>query len=159
MFRLLSGLLLMLVLAPVHADELHIILNGKAYHMTNRNYNEKNYGLGFEYDFTPRKNWITFINGSTFKDSLKNTSNYLGGGMKRRFQLEDDPNGWHADVGFIAFLMTRKDMYDNRPFPGALPVASLGKQWFAINATYIPRVSPKHVNLFFFQLMFRVATF
>ena len=149
----------MIGIVQVHADEFHLIVNGKAYHMTSRNYNEKNYGLGFEYDFAQSKNWITFINGSTFKDSLENQSNYLGMGMKRRYKLEKDPNGWHLDLGFIAFLMTRKDMYDNRPFPGALPMASIGKQWVAINATYIPKVSPKHVNLFFFQLMFRLAEF
>ena len=159
MRTLLTGLLLLLAMSQIHAKELHLVVDGKAYHFTNRNYNEKNYGLGFEYDFDQSENWITFINGSTFKDSLENTSNYLGGGMKRRYKLQDDPNGWHVDVGFIAFLMTRKDYHDNHPFPGILPIASLGKQWFAINATFIPKVSPKHVNLIFVQLMFRLAEF
>lgn len=159
MRALLLTLLLIGASTLVHADELHLILNGKAYHMTSRNYNEKNYGLGLEYDFAPRKNWITFINGGFFKDSLRNTSNYIGIGKKRRYLLQDDPQGWHLDLGLIAFLMTRKDYHDNHPFPGALPVLSLGKQWFSLNATYIPKVSPKHVNLFFFQVMIRVATF
>jgi len=156
---ILIGMLLLVFTAQAQAGEFHVIINGKAYHLTNRNYNENNYGLGFEYDLAPRKHWITFMNGSSFKDSLKNTSNYIGVGMKRRYRLEDDPKGWHMDLGFVAFLMTRKDMYDNRPFPGALPVFSVGKKWFALNATFIPKVSPKHVNLFFFQLMFRVAEF
>ena len=159
MRTILSGFLLLLAVAQVHADEFHVIVNGKAIHLSQGNFNEKNYGLGFEYDFAPRNNWITFLNGSAFKDSNNNTSNYLGGGMKRRYQLEKDPNGWHADLGFIAFLMTRKDYKDNQPFPGALPVVSLGKQWFALNATYIPSVSPKHKALLFFQLMFRLAEF
>jgi palmitoyl transferase len=159
MRTIFAGFLMMMAVAQVHADELHLIVDGKAYHMTNRNYNEKNYGLGFEYDLAQSKNWIHFINGSTFKDSLKNTSNYLGAGMKRRYKLQDNTNGWHVDVGFFAFLMTRKDYHDNHPFPGVLPIVSLGKQWFAINATFIPKVSPKHVNLFFFQLMFRLAEF
>ena len=102
MRTLLAGLLMMIGIVQVHADEFHLIVNGKAYHMTSRNYNEKNYGLGFEYDFAQSKNWITFINGSTFKDSLENQSNYLGMGMKRRYKLEKDPNGWHLDLGFIA---------------------------------------------------------
>ena len=156
---LIASLFLVLAVAEVQADELQLVVNGKSYHLTNRNYNEKNYGLGFEYDFTPRKHWIPFLNGSFFKDSLKNTSNYLGGGIKRRYQLQQDPNGWHADVGFFGFLITRKDYHNDHPFPGILPVLSVGKQWFAINATYIPKVSPKHVNLFFFQLMFRLAEF
>jgi hypothetical protein len=155
---MISFLLLLLAL-QAQADELHLIVNGKAVHLSNKNYNEKNYGLGFEYDWAPRKHWITFANGSFFKDSNENTSNYLGMGMKRRYELQDDPNGWHADVGGFAFLMTRKDYMNNNPFPGILPALSVGKQWFAINATYIPKISPKHVNLFFFQLMFRVAEF
>lgn len=156
---IVTSLLLLLAVAQVQADELQLIINGKAVHLTNKNYNEKNYGLGFEYDFAPRKHWITFVNGSIFKDSLENTSKYLGGGMKRRYELQQDPNGWHADVGLFGFLMTRVDYHNNHPFFGVLPAFSLGKQWFAINATYIPKVSPKHVNLFFFQLMFRVAEF
>lgn len=159
MRTILAGLLMMMAVVQVHADEFHIILNGKAIHLSKGNFNEKNYGLGFEYDFAPRNHWITFINGSSFKDSNNNTSNYLGVGMKRRYQLENDPAGWHVDLGVIAFLMTRKDYKDDQPFPGALPVASVGKQWFALNATYIPSVSPKHKNLFFFQLMFRLAEF
>ncbi|MBI1421896.1 MAG: hypothetical protein GC149_00435 [Gammaproteobacteria bacterium] len=159
MRTLLFGILLMLAVAPVKANEFHVILNGKAIHLSKGNFNEKNYGLGFEYDFSPKNNWITFINGSAFKDSNNNTSNYLGGGMKRRFQLENNPKGWHADVGWIAFLMTRMDYKNDKPFPGILPVASIGKQWFALNATFIPSVSPKHKNLFFFQVMIRVAEF
>lgn len=159
MRTILASLLLLVVAVQAHADELNLILNGKAYHMTTRNYNEKNYGLGLEYDFAPRNHWVTFINGSFFKDSLRNTSNYIGIGKRRRFLLEDDPKGWHLDLGYIAFLMTRKDYHNNHPFPGILPAASLGKQWFALNATFIPKISPKHVNLFFFQIMIRVAQF
>lgn len=153
------SLVLMLIAGYAQADELQLILNGKAYHMTNRNYNEKNYGLGLEYDFTPKNHWVTFINGSFFKDSFRDTSRYIGIGKRRRFLLQGDPEGWHFDAGYIVFLMTRRDMYNNRPFPGILPAFSLGKQWFAINATYIPKVSPKHVNLLFFQIMIRVAQF
>lgn len=159
MRTLLVGILMIVGMLQAQAGELHLVVNGKAYHFSNRNYNEKNYGVGFEYDFKRKSNWIHFFNGSTFKDSLMNQSNYIGYGMKRRYKLENDPEGWHADFGFVVFLMTRKDMYDDHPFPGILPVASVGKQWFAINATYIPSVSPKHVSLLFFQIMFRVAEF
>lgn len=141
------------------ADEFHLILNGKAIHMGDGNYNEKNWGLGFEYDFTPRKNWITFFSGSSFKDSNSQISRYLGGGMKRRYQLESDPEGWHLDAGLIGFLMTRKDYKNNDPFVGALPFLSIGKSWYSMNITYIPAVSPKHVALFYFQVALRLAEF
>lgn len=159
MRAVLLSVMLMWLSVAAHADQLNLILNGKAYHLSSRNYNEKNYGLGLEYDFTPKNHWVTFINGSFFKDSFRNTSRYIGIGKRRRFLLQGDPEGWHFDVGYIIFLMTRRDMYNNRPFPGILPAFSLGKQWFSLNATYIPSVSPKHVRLFFFQVMIRVIKF
>jgi len=159
MLRVVFSCWILLLAFQASADEFHVIINGKAIHLSDGNYNEKNYGLGFEYDFKPSNNWIKFANGSTFKDSNNQTSNYLGGGIKRRYELENEPNGWHVDVGVIAFLMTRHDYKDNSPFFGALPVLSVGKDWYALNATYIPSVTPKHKALFFFQLMFRVAEF
>lgn len=142
-----------------NADEFHLVVNGKAIHMDKGNYNEKNWGIGFEYNFTPRNNWITFISASSFKDSTYQTSRYVGAGMKRRYRLENNNDGWHVDAGVIAFLMTRKDFKNNSPFPGILPVLSVGKSWYAMNVTYIPKVSPKYKALFYFQLMFRLAEF
>ena len=158
--KVIIGLMfLVLGSVPVAADELQVVLNGKAIHLKNGHYNESNTGLGLEYDFRPQKNWITFIHGSVFKDSNDQTSKYIGGGSKRRFLLENDPNGWRFDAGWIAFLMTREDYRNNQPFFGALPFVSIGKQWFTLNATYIPSISPKHVDLFFFQAMVRIAEF
>lgn len=141
------------------ADELHLVLNGKAIHLDGGDYNEKNWGLGFEYDFAPRGKWIPFIAGSSFKDSNKQTSRYLGGGFKYRYRLDADPDGWFVDGGLIGFLMTRKDYKDNDPFLGALPFVTIGNAWVALNATYIPEVSPKHKQLLYFQLKFRIAQF
>lgn len=160
MLRYILSLIILLGAAQSGvAEELHLILNGKALHLGGGNYNESNWGLGFEYDFEARGNWIPFANGSFFKDSNKQTSTYLGGGLKRRFLLEDNADGWHIDAGVIGFLMTRKDYKNNDPFPGALPFVSIGKSWYALNVTYIPKVSPKHKEIIFLQLMFRLAEF
>ncbi len=156
------ALCLILILGTLNmanADELHLVVNGKAIHLSKGNYNESNWGLGFEYDFTPRKNWITFVTGSFFKDSNNQTSRYLGGGMKRRYRLENNSEGWHVDAGVVGFLMTRKDFKNNDPFPGILPFISVGKSWYAMNVTYIPKVSPKYKALVYFQFMFRLAEF
>lgn len=158
--RFVVSLMFIVLFSPiVTADELHVIINGKAIHLDDGNYNEKNWGLGFEYDFSPRKNWIKFINGSYFKDSNSQTSKYLGGGIKYRWPLDNEEDGWRIDAGLIAFLMTRKDYKNNDPFPGVLPFISVGKSWAAMNITYIPEVTPKHKDLLYFQLMFRVAEF
>ena len=144
----------------VLASELHLIVNGKAYHFDrDKGYNEKNYGIGFEYDLDQRGNWIPLVTGSTFKDSNEQTSNYLGGGVKRRFMLGKDKKGLHVDAGILGFMMTRKDRNDNDPFLGALPFVSVGNDFFAVNATYIPQVTPKASALMYFQLMFRLAEF
>jgi hypothetical protein len=158
--QLLALIFLSLLAAPAWAGELHVVLNGKAIHLDKGDYNENNWGLGFEYDYNPEAKWITFINGSFFQDSNDNTSTYFGPGMKRRYQIGSAMGAdWHFDYGVIAFLMTRKDYKNNNPFPGVLPFISLGTRNVSLNATYIPRVSPKHKQLLFFQVMVRIAEF
>jgi len=157
--RFLVFLLLLLPGAFVDAGELHLVLNGKAYHFDRGiGYNEKNWGLGLEYHFEPLGRWIPLVTGSSFLDSNEETSNYLGGGAKYRVWGEMD-RGWHADLGFAAFFMTRKDRNDGEPFFGALPFASVGTPSLALNVTFIPKVTPKTSQLFYFQASLRFARF
>jgi hypothetical protein len=158
MFKLIFIILSLSFTQQVIADSLHLVINGKAIHENKRNYNEENWGLGFEYSFEEDKKWINFINGGFFLDSVNNISKHLGGGSKRRFLLTDDKEGWHIDAGLNAFLMTRKDYKSNRPFFGILPFVSIGTDKYAINATYIPAVEPKFQSLWFFQATIKVAT-
>lgn len=157
MFKLLTIVFIFSFSQQIVADSLNLIINGKAFHQENKNYNEDNWGLGLEYNFKENKKWINFVNGGFFKDSNSNTSKYLGGGTKRRFLLTDNIDGWHVDAGLTAFLMTRKDYKNNQPFFGALPFVSVGTDKFAINATYIPSVSPKFVGLLFIQASFTIS--
>lgn len=155
-----SILLLLLISTTINADELHLVLSGKSFHLnTDISYNEKNWGAGFEYDFEPNGNWIPLITGLTFKDSLGRTSKYLGGGAKRRFALSDDPNGMHFDAGVFGFVMTRYDYRNNSPFLGALPFVSVGNSRFSANLTYVPEVVPKMVAFFYLQATVRIAEF
>lgn len=144
----------------VYAEELYAVINGKSVHLDDGNYNEANWGLGFEYDLNQsKKSWIPFFGGSTFKDSNKDTSNYFGGGYKFRTPLSSDKDSWRVDVGVMGFVMTRKDYNNNEPFLGALPFVSFGNAYAMINATYIPQVTQKGSDLFYFQFKFRVAEF
>ena len=157
--RFLLFVLLLLPGAFVDAGELHLVVNGKAYHFDrSKDWNENNWGAGFEYDFAPRGRWIPLLTGSSFLDSNEQTSNYLGGGAKYRAWGEMD-RGWHADVGVVAFFMTRKDRNEGNPFFGALPFASVGTPGVAVNMTFIPKVTPKTSQLLYFQVMFRFARF
>ena len=152
--------LLIITCSTASADELHLVLSGKAFHFnTDDSWNEKNWGVGFEYDFDREGNWIPLITGLTFKDSNKKTSRYLGGGVKRRFDLSDDPDGMHLDTGLIAFAMTRYDHNDNKPFIGVLPFVSIGNNRFSANITYVPGMSPKMVPFLYIQGMIKLAEF
>ena len=157
MIKLLFLLMSFVFTQQVMADSFNLIINGKAIHQEKKNFNEENWGVGFEYNFKEEKKWINFINGGFFKDSFSNQSNYFGGGSKRRFLLTDDINGWHIVAGITAFVMTRKDYKNNQPFVGALPYLSIGTEKVAINATYIPSLSPKFVSLWFFQASFKLS--
>lgn len=157
MFKLITIILFFSFSQQIFAESLNLIINGKAFHKEKKNYNENSWGLGFEYNFDEKDKWITFINGGFFKDSNSNNSNYLGGGMKRRFLLDDDKDGWRVEAGFTAFVMTRKGFKNGDPFLGALPYFSLGKSKFAINATYIPSISPKFVAVLFVQASYTIT--
>lgn len=141
------------------ADELHLLVNGKAIHVnepTGSHLNEKNWGLGIQYDGNViNKKWVPFVTASGFSDSNKNPSYYAGGGALRRFQGDT----MRLDIGAIGFLMTRKNYKNDKPFIGVLPAFSVGTERVSVNMTYIPKVEPKMVALWFFQLKIKLADF
>lgn len=146
-----------------HAAELSLILNGVAKHEEERkkgSFNEENWGAGLQYDFgNETDEWIPLVSLSGFLDSNNEPSYYAGGGIVRRFILSEQFHNLHFDAGVIAFLMTRKDNNNGNPFPGALPIFSLGTRQVSLNITYIPKVSPKMVALWFFQLKISTKNF
>lgn len=148
---------------PAQAQGLSLIINGKSIHIdppATSNFNEKNWGLGVQYDLAPvQEHWIPFLSASGFSDSNRQRSYYAGGGIARRFSMTSIHKDLHLDAGIIGFVMTRKDYNNNDPFTGALPVISVGTERVAVNITYIPRVHPKIVPLWFFQLKISLENF
>jgi Antimicrobial peptide resistance and lipid A acylation protein PagP len=158
---LLMLLAVMTAVRAVRADELHLLVNGKAIHLDhqpNVHYNERNWGSGFQYDFDRSPSgWVPFLTASGFSDSNQNPSYYAGGGWLKRHDFTWRGATWHTDVGVVGFLMTREGFRKDRPFPGVLPAFSIGTERVAINVTYIPRVEPKMVPILFFQLKLRLT--
>jgi hypothetical protein len=151
----LAGLLALiglLTVGTVHANEWSLLVNGKSIHLgvpVNSNLNEGNWGLGVQYDWIrENSNWVPFATASGFKDSNNNPSYYAGGGLVYRFKFEDV----HFDAGLVGFVMTREGYKNGDPFLGALPALSVGTKHVALNFTYIPKIEPKSVPLWFFQL-------
>lgn len=145
------------LLKQAHAGELSLLVNGHARHLEQspKEKNELNYGLGLQYDFVPRGNWIWFAFGSGFEDSRRDPSYNAGGGTRRRFMLVESAQ-LHLDLGVAGMLMTRESYKDGRAFPAALPIASIGIPAVAVNVAYVPAVDPRIIPLVFFQLKYRV---
>jgi len=147
----------------VQADELHLIVNGKAIHLAQQpgvTYNESNWGAGFQYDYERSgSSWVPFITASGFSDSNSNPSYYAGGGWLKRSDFSFGGKQLHADIGVVGFLMTREGFKNGDPFPGVLPVLSIGSERVAVNITYIPRVDPKMVPILFLQLKLKLSDY
>lgn len=126
--------------APSQADGLSAIVNGKSFHVgAVEDWNENNYGFGLEYEFASESRWRWKVMANGFVDSVDNMSYMAGGGLHRRIWDTERFNDFHVDIGLNAFLMTREDVNDSRPFPGALPSLSIGNRYFGANLTYLPR--------------------
>lgn len=133
------GCLLVVLSGSANAGQWDIVLNGKSYHLdAEEDWNESNWGLGFEHEFNPNSRWVKVALGNGFRDSDDEISYMAGGGLKRRFRLPVGERRFHVDLGAVGFMMTRNDVNGNRPFPGILPAFSFGTQQFSINMTYLP---------------------
>jgi len=148
-----------------YAASWDVVVNGKAFHLdSDRDWNEDNWGLGFEREFAGHR-WVPFVVGNGFRDSMNHMSYMGGGGLKRRFR----PGGWmrdlHVDIGLVGFVMRRQNIRDGNPFPGLLPVVSIGNRRAALNLTYLPgsavdsvtdrkRVDPNMDGVLFLQAKF-----
>ncbi len=142
------------------AGNLYLAFNGISYHFDrSKKYNETNLGPGLEYDFEQVGDWVPFVAGGTFRDSNNNDSNYLAGGGKYRIPLSPDWGRLYIDIGLTGVVMTRKDYKGNKPFPVAGPFISVGNDYLALNAAFIPEFLPKSTSLLYFQLMVRVFEF
>lgn len=128
------------------AGEFSGILNGKSFHIgASRDWNEDNYGLGIEYEFTSRSRWKRRLLANGFRDSNDDMSYLAGGGLYRNLYSTDRLNGFYIDAGINAFLMTRRDYNGNKPFPGMLPSLSIGNDVVGINVTYLPKLAVEKV--------------
>jgi hypothetical protein len=158
---LIAALILATVAPGAGAGELNLLVNGIAKHVdvpAGTTFNERNWGAGLQYDFDRTEdNWVPFLTASGFKDSYSDMSYYAGVGMMRRFDIAPKLDNLHFDIGGVAFLMTRKTYKDNDPFPGVLPALTIGTTHVSVNITYVPKVHPKLVPLWFFQLKIPLA--
>lgn len=151
------------------SDGWDVVLNGRAVHINaTHDWNEDNWGLGFEREFSHRGPWVKVALGNAFEDSVGDPSYMAGGGLKRRFEI--GARDFYVDVGGVAFAMVREKVNGGNPFPGVLPAATLGFKRVAVNLTYMPeavvnrvtdsnRHDPTMEGVFFLQLKLDASLF
>ena len=136
------ALIIALPLSSVTAGEFSTVINGKSFHIgASQEWNEANYGLGVEYTFKRDSRWKPQLMANGFRDSNEDMSYMVGGGLHRNLYTTDRLNGFYFDAGINAFVMTRSDVNDQKPFPGVLPSLTVGNRYVGINLTYMPKVA------------------
>ena len=111
------------------AGDLSIVINGRSHHFdSSYDWNENNLGLGFEYQFESTSRWKKIVMANGFRDSVNRMSYMAGAGLHRRLLETHRFSGFYIDAGINAFIMTRRDINDNKPFPGVLPSVSFGNR-------------------------------
>ena len=136
----LVSLLVALPLSSAMAGGLSAVINGKSIHVdATRDWNEKNYGLGLEYQFATESRWKKQLMVNGFRDSSEEMSYMAGAGIHRRLLQSNRFSDFYIDAGVTAFFMTREDIDDNEPFPGVLPSVTFGNRYVGFNLSYIPK--------------------
>lgn len=131
---------LMLSASAALAGEFSAVLNGRSIHLgSSEDWNENNLGLGVEYQFSSQSRWRTRLMANGFQDSTESMSYMAGGGLHRNLFATHRLRGFYVDAGLSAFLMTREDVDDGRPFPGILPTLTIGNRYVGMNLTYLPK--------------------
>src|SRR5512134_1274258 len=75
-----------------------VVVNGRSVHVNAAHeWNEDNWGLGFEREFATTSPWVKVALANGFKDSMGNLSYMAGGGIKRRFYVRS--NDFYVDLG------------------------------------------------------------
>lgn len=135
----LVSLLIVAPFSTASAGNFSAVLNGKSIHVdASEEWNENNLGLGLEYEFASDSRWKKQLMVNGFLDSSDEMSYMAGAGLHRTLFATDRLDGFYIDAGLNAFFMTRKDINDNQPFPGAVPSLTFGNRNMGINLTYLP---------------------
>ena len=135
----LLALLIAVSCSSAWAGSVSAVLNGRSIHIdATEDWNEDNVGLGLEYQFQSTSRWKRQVMVNGFRDSNEKMSYMAGAGLHRTLFASERLNGFYVDAGINAFLMTRRDMNDNRPFPGAVPSLTIGNRVMGLNLTYLP---------------------
>lgn len=129
---------------------LSMMLSGYARHGRNtytperiKELNEKAWGLGFSKAIRNAKDNEESLYGVAISDSHFSPQFMAGYAYQWMRPLSEK---YEAGLGVTALLISRRDYFSGAPFPGFLPVASIGTRSSKLMASYIPRISQNKGN-------------
>lgn len=128
--------------AILHEGSTDLYLSGYAWHnrytytpQKIRSFNENAWGGGFGKSMYDEKgNWHSLY-FMAFLDSHSHVQPLGGYSWQKIFRPTENVR---LGAGFTAFLTSRVDIYQNIPFPGVVPLVTVGYKQVTLNAIYIP---------------------
>jgi palmitoyl transferase len=124
---------------------LSIVLSGYAHHGRGTyspaqidELNEKAWGFGVSKELRDEKDNEESISFLVIADSHYTPQVTAGYAYQWEKALSQN---WEVGIGYTAGLISRTDILNGVPFPGILPLASIGTRDVKLIASYIPRLS------------------
>lgn len=105
--------------------------------------NEKAWGLGFTKAIRDKKDNEEFLYALAISDSHFKPQFMTGYAYQWMQPLGDR---YEAGIGATAIIFSRTDYFSGLPFPGVVPVGSIGTRSTKLMAAYIPRFSRNKGN-------------
>jgi hypothetical protein len=141
--------MLFLGIQGARAGELYSVTTARSYHVDREaKYNEKNYGIGLEYQFN--RTWAVAI--GEYKNSFRNKSNYYGAIYTPFVE-------GNFKAGLMLLNVSGYDSTNLRRYqPVAVPTVIWEGKGFGINTVFVPPVGNK-TGVLGVQVKFNVAGF
>lgn len=115
-----------------------------------RSYNDYPFGAGAGWGrYNERGNWEGFF-GLEFADSHARPQYQAGYAWLATWRPFTENT--RAGAGLTGFIMARSDIRRYTPFPGVLPMASLGYRMVDLQTTYVPGLGKNDGNVMLFWL-------
>ncbi|AOB32448.1 lipid A palmitoyltransferase [Bordetella sp. H567] len=121
-------------------DELY--MTGYAWHIRSaysaekiKSFREESWGGGWGKGIYDEDGDWQGLYGMAFLDSHGHVEPVAGYGYQKIGRIGQN---WRFGIGYTAFLTARQDIFHYIPFPGILPLASVGYDKATFYATYIP---------------------
>jgi palmitoyl transferase len=97
-------------------------------------YEENPPGLGIAKNYTNASGNREFVYALAYQDSHHFPSWQMGYAWQAMWAT----HGIHYGLGYSAFILAREDTAHYLPFPGIVPMASIGYKNLTINTTFVP---------------------